>query len=796
FKFEDCSFITLENVSASNNKTDGMAFINCTEITYNGGFANDNGEALGDNGAEFVKCTNFTLNDFSANDNYDKGIYLGTRYTGQYQYDWTNPANSLRNNDFIGMCADVAFETVSADGNLNGDGLNIVHTSFGTFNNLSMTNNVNGDGLNLDASHHLTFTGGVFDNNNTGILCFPEDHDHTPSHNIAQEEITSLIFQGTVSASNNTLYGIEFLTGPDVYPGPPVLDSPDPKIVEPFFNGDFSLFDNGVYGMVIEGKVIAPSFYGLYFKDTGGSAGGCVIGTEPLSGNEPEDILINNSIFEGYASIPGHFAISLADLTPATKDVDAQYNIFAGATVDADVENVIIHQVDDPTLGLVNFSGWTSGKSVFYIGSESAYTGSMVTIPVVLNQPVYPETFNELKGTLDYNGLNLAYRYATTGTGTLLHDAGWTVIFDNSVSDHLGFWAIGFNAISTSGTLFYLTFEVIDTNDGAETVSCDPLTLYADNVNDLFVVHDGTINYTANASVSLVRGDATLDFAVDLGDYIAVVNHINGNLLTGQGLLNADANNDGFVNALDAAAILAFIDHGVWPNAPASGDGNLLFASATVDQNGLLRFPFTISQATDVRSFEIELTYDESKVDFRNYVQLLSGDNYRVDATKVADGKARFIFTASDESDGYLVPAEIMFNIQGDPNSQITIHSQYSINGGEFKAGPDYTSNGVTGVENEELPENFSVSQNYPNPFNPSTFIDYQIPEKGFVSIKIYDILGRLVKTLVNTELDAGYYKTQWNSVDNFGRKVSSGIYLYRVENGANTVTKKMVLLK
>ena len=789
FKFEDCSFITLTNVSASNNKTDGMAFINCTEITYNGGFANDNGEAIGDNGAEFVKCTNFVMNNFSSNDNFDSGIYLGTRYTGQYQYDIINPANSLRANEFIGMNSEVTFQTVFADGNLNGYGLNIIHTSFGEFNNLSMTNNLT-EGLRLDASHHLTFNGGVFDNNEVGIFIFPEDHDHTPSHNIAQEEITSLSFLGTMSISNNALLGMGLDTELDVFPGAPVLDSPDTKIVEPFFNGTFSIYNNPI-GMMINGEVIQPSFYGLHLKDDLGTTSGIVIGA--VGGQEPEDILINNSIFDGYA--PGRFAIDLGFAGFASKDVDAKHNIFAGAANDAAVESILNHDVDNPAMGLIDITGWTNGTSTFNIGSASAYTGALVTIPISIDQPVSAVAFNELEGLLTFNDLNLTYRYATTGTGTLFHDAGWTLIFDHSVSDELRFWAIGFNTISTSGTLFYLTFEVLDVNDGSVTVIADPLDIEADHVNNLFVVNNGTINYVSSPAVSLVSGDATLDFAVDLADYIAVVNHINLSPLTGQGLLNADVNNDGFINALDAANILSFIDHGIWPNTSVGG-GSLIFASATVNQDGVLRFPFTLSAGTDVRSLEIELTYNESQVDYKSFVQLLCGDKYHVNATRVSDGVTRFIFSAADESDGYLVPAEIMFNIKGDPNAPIIINSTYSINGGDFEQGPEYSANGVTGVDNETLPENFSVSQNYPNPFNPSTSIEYSIPEKGLVTIKIYDILGRVVNTLVNEKLNAGYYSTTWNSVDNTGMKVSSGIYFYRVVNGANVVTKKMMLIK
>jgi parallel beta-helix repeat protein len=108
-----------------------------------------------------------------------------------------------------------------------------------------------------------------------------------------------------------------------------------------------------------------------------------------------------------------------------------------------------------------------------------------------------------------------------------------------------------------------------------------------------------------------------------------------------------------------------------------------------------------------------------------------------------------------------------------------------------------FTIKNVTATENSKnLPKAFAVSQNYPNPFNPSTVINYALPKSSLVSIKIYNILGQEVKTLINSEHQAGNYSIQWNGDNNFGNPVSSGAYIYRVTAGQNTKTMKMVLLK
>ena len=104
---------------------------------------------------------------------------------------------------------------------------------------------------------------------------------------------------------------------------------------------------------------------------------------------------------------------------------------------------------------------------------------------------------------------------------------------------------------------------------------------------------------------------------------------------------------------------------------------------------------------------------------------------------------------------------------------------------------------GVTGVEDAKfLPADYNLFQNYPNPFNPTTIISYSIPNVSYVSLKIYDILGREVKTLINSEQNIGIHNVQWNGDNNYGSKVSSGIYLYKLEAGNFTKTKKLVLLK
>jgi len=88
-------------------------------------------------------------------------------------------------------------------------------------------------------------------------------------------------------------------------------------------------------------------------------------------------------------------------------------------------------------------------------------------------------------------------------------------------------------------------------------------------------------------------------------------------------------------------------------------------------------------------------------------------------------------------------------------------------------------------------PESFRLFQNYPNPFNPTTDIGYQISSGGFVTLKVYDVLGRTVATLVNGRQSTGYHSVTFDA-----RGMPSGVYFYRLVSAPTSITRKLVLLK
>jgi len=94
-------------------------------------------------------------------------------------------------------------------------------------------------------------------------------------------------------------------------------------------------------------------------------------------------------------------------------------------------------------------------------------------------------------------------------------------------------------------------------------------------------------------------------------------------------------------------------------------------------------------------------------------------------------------------------------------------------------------------------PKDFKLSQNYPNPFNPATKIEFSLPKSENVNLSVYDIRGRLVKTLLDERAyTPGTYVMDWDGTDNFGKQVANGIYFYKIQAGKFAQTKKMTLVK
>ena len=198
------------------------------------------------------------------------------------------------------------------------------------------------------------------------------------------------------------------------------------------------------------------------------------------------------------------------------------------------------------------------------------------------------------------------------------------------------------------------------------------------------------------------------------------------------------------------------------------------FPDVPVFDNGIFYYDI----ALDVDQFEAELTF--------GYTDSL------LDALGIDEDSLAVSYYDSTDSRGYIWHS-IPCVINKITNSITVTVSHFSLWAVTGKDEPLITH--ITEQE-KQYPDDFKLFSNYPNPFNPETTIVYQIPKSSFVTIKIYNVIGKAVKTLVNTQKNPGRYSVKWDGTNEFGQTVSSGLYIYHLQAGEFSAVKKMLFIK
>jgi hypothetical protein len=217
----------------------------------------------------------------------------------------------------------------------------------------------------------------------------------------------------------------------------------------------------------------------------------------------------------------------------------------------------------------------------------------------------------------------------------------------------------------------------------------------------------------------------------------------------------------------------------------------------TKNYNGLLTGQSGVHsryESNMINRYQAQISYSGDSVsyveDVSDYVFSFLYYNYAyVDSVLYADSVAKS-FTGSTSSDGYyqkMWDVSKNFTIMLFHNSsKILAELIYTA---WFNAGSPSTTTYLESEINNIL--SFQLEQNYPNPFNPTTKINYKLSDDGLVTLKIYDILGKEITTLVNEQKSAGRYEVEFD-----GDNLNSGIYFYSITAGSFTQTKKMMLIK
>ena len=288
-----------------------------------------------------------------------------------------------------------------------------------------------------------------------------------------------------------------------------------------------------------------------------------------------------------------------------------------------------------------------------------------------------------------------------------------------------------------------------------------------------------------------------------------ILQHLVGTADLDDGQADAgDVTQDASLSAMDAAVILDYVVGNV-ESLPIDqamvtiAGGFVDIPGASVTPGDLITMPIELEAGENVRSFEIELSYDPdvllySSISWGETTGGMSIVDYQEDALIRATAAGLepinqnitlgyVEFQMVDSFNDYQTTVTMNRSRLNEADAQIEQASAVFTNA--LLVVDDWGHGGV--------PEEFAIKQNFPNPFNPTTRIRYQLPEQSNVTIQIYDIMGRIVRTLVTNQNElAGFHQLTWDATNNNGDPVSAGMYLYVIQAGDFRDTKKMVLLK
>jgi hypothetical protein len=321
--------------------------------------------------------------------------------------------------------------------------------------------------------------------------------------------------------------------------------------------------------------------------------------------------------------------------------------------------------------------------------------------------------------------------------------------------------------------------------------------------NGIFGVFSEPLQYIAQA-VAALPGDFNGDNNVDFDDFFLFVDNF-GQPATGDAI-PFDLDNDGEVGLSDFFLFVdSFGQTGAgkqWATAPTTNTTTALELTASGGgrpENGLVTLAIHAKDLDRIKAFGLVLGFNPDAVEL---VEARPGQDQPIGGIEaplfalLAQHPGELVLgnglTQGEPVSGDGLLAELDFRLIGSPNEAYFDLRE------AFVASPATRTSRIANLGSAQLtPQDFHLGANYPNPFNPSTTIEYALPRSGPVSLHIYDVLGRRVRTLVQkADHPLGFYNLKWDGLDQVGRSVGSGLYFYRLIAPGFVRTQKMALVK
>ncbi|MGD8777840.1 MAG: FG-GAP-like repeat-containing protein [Ignavibacteria bacterium] len=522
-------------------------------------------------------------------------------------------------------------------------------------------------------------------------------------------------------------------------------------------------------------------------------------------------------IFYGGSSLSGSYPASSADVIISGENRDDYFGCSVSSAGDVNGDNI-----DDVIVGAEGYSNYTGRAYIFYGGSSMDdtadviitgrstyyYFGHSVSYAGNINNDNYDDVIigeykyyyergrayifygsNSLSGNFDASSANVTI----TGENDGDH-FGWSVSYAGDVNgDNIDDVIVGapeYNYENGRAYIFYGGSSIYTADvkiTGINTSNQFGYSVsYAGNINndsyDDFIV--GTIGYYAPGRAYIFHGSSSLSSSISSSSANIVITGENGDDKFGNSVSYAgDVNNDGYDDIIIGA-----------PNYPLNGQTYIYS-----DNNAPMPVELTSFTA------RFDKLNDQQNCVVLNWQTATEVNNYGFEIERNTPLQSPLEGGMSETRGVWETLAFI--NGHGNSNSPKSYNFtdktvtegkyQYRLKQIDFDGSFEFSNTvEISFINSQTLPAEFELFQNYPNPFNPTTAIQYSMPETGLVSLRIYNLLGQEVKTLVSKEQTAGVYNVQWNGENNVGQKVTSGIYIYRIESGKFVDSKKLVLLK
>ncbi|MBS4029395.1 MAG: right-handed parallel beta-helix repeat-containing protein, partial [Ignavibacteriales bacterium] len=558
----------------------------------------------------------------------------------------------------------------------------------------------------------------------------------------------------------------------------------------------------------IEVKVGDPNpianLYGISFKlhsslpqckyITNSAAAGDFLGTNPLAffqlvDSQTVDMAVSKT---SAPSVSGSGIVAKAQFTSSVNG-NVTFSLLDIAANDDLGNNIPI----DPQTLTITIGTLSSDTIHITVGNVSSHTNEYISVPVTV---AFPTNSSFASTEMEFSGFqNMLEFVGIDTTGTMLGNAGWMYQYNNT--DTMLFTSsAGSSNISGSGTLFKLRFYV-PSNATSGFIPININTAVFNTGSNPVVITNGGVNVVGPI---IHYGDVDTNDTVQAFDAALVLKYLVGLItLNEQQRLNANVTCDTSISGLDASTILkrvvGLIDTLPYCSTFVAG-GDINMNNGIARRGDSLFVPINLSNGNNILSFQGNVEYVPQHLQFLSirWSPLLNSfyKDLRVtsDSTKVMFAGAGSI---PDGQEG--VFATLVFKVKNTNDNSTTI-SVKNLRWNENEIIPHAASATITITEVKDissaLPVDYNLEDCYPNPFNPITNFKFQIKENGFVTLSIFDMLGKEVAIVVNEELPAGVYSSTWNAAN-----TPSGTYLYRlqVSNSGNqffTETKKLLLMK